>query len=195
MRKSVWMGLAAVAAVAGSAPAPAAAQAAKDLLECAAIPRDADRLACYDAAVAQASPAARAASETRAREARRIAAEEATAAAAAAKAKAAADAVAAAAAAREDFGAEGVPSRSAERFRPAPGEVVEIEAGITEVLTNRSGLGVFMLDNGQVWRQVDTTNLPNIRDGDRVKVAKGTLGGYDLVFVKSKRRAKVKRLR
>ncbi|MBC7521929.1 MAG: hypothetical protein H7268_12660, partial [Sandarakinorhabdus sp.] len=72
------------------APAiPAAAQAAKDPLarmttECAVIARDVDRLACYDAAIAEVSPEARAASERRAKETARIAAEAAVVAAAAA---------------------------------------------------------------------------------------------------------------
>ena len=174
---------------------PARAQKPADLLACATIPRDAERLACYDAAVAATSPEARAASEARARESARIAAEEAAVAAAAAKAKAEADARAAEIAKRENFGAEGVASRSAERFEPIPGELQQIEAGITEVLTNRSGLGVFLLDNGQMWRQADTVSLPNIRPGQRVVIARAVLGGYQLTFVGKNRGTLVKRMR
>lgn len=175
--------------------APSAAQSAGELAACIAIARDADRLACYDAAAAKVSPAARAASEARARESARIAAEEAAVAAAAAKAKAEADAVAAAAARRQAFGAEGVTSRGAARFEPEPGEIIQIEAGIAEILTNRSGLGVFLLDNGQLWRQVDTGRLPNPRVGDRVEVERASLGGYQMRFLRQKQVVRVKRLR
>lgn len=183
------------AAFAATTPAPAAAQVPADFLACAAIVRDSERLACYDAAVAQSSPEARAASAARARESARIAAEEAAAAAAAAKLKAEADAVAAAAARREAFGAEGVASRGAERFAAPEGEIQRIEAAITETLTNRSGLAVFLLDNGQMWRQVDTASLPNVRPGDKVTVSRAGLGGYHLDLVRQKRRVLVKRMR
>ena len=174
---------------------PAQAQKAADLFACAAIARDAERLACYDAAVADSSPQARAASEARAKESARIAAEEAAIVAAAAKAKAEADAVARAAAQRDSFGAEGVASRSAERFKSDPNELQEIETGITEILTNASGLGVFLLENGQLWRQVDTSRMPNAHVGDRIKLSRADLGGYHLNFLKQKRWVLVKRIR
>ncbi len=170
--------------------APAQAQGAADLARCVAIARDADRLACYDAAVADSSPEARAASEVRARETARIAAEEAAVAAAAAKARAAAEVEAR----REAFGAENVTSRP-ERVKPRADEIREVEAGVTELLTNMSGLGVFLLDNGQMWRQADTQSLPNVRVGDRVKINKTALGGYNMTFLKQKRAALVKRVR
>ncbi len=186
------MRVVAVAAVVLLLPlAPAVAQSRADLLACAAIGRDADRLACYDNAMSDASPEAKAAKEARARESARLAAEAAAAAAVAAKAKAEADAIAR----RDAFGAEGVASRSAERFKPDPGQVQEVEASITEMLTNRSGLGVFLLDNGQMWKQADTIGLPNIRIGDRVKITRTALGGYNLLFLKQKRDTPVKRIR
>ena len=94
------MRLAALAVLlAATAATPAAAQTAADLMKCITIARDADRLACYDAAVAEVSPQAKALSEQRAKETARIAAEEAAAAEAAAKAKADAEAYLATAAA------------------------------------------------------------------------------------------------
>ncbi len=174
---------------------PALAQSQADIIACATIARDAERLACYDAAVADSSAEARAASQKRAAESARIAAEEAAAAAAAAKIKADADAVALAKAKKEAFGAEGVAARSAERFVADPRELQELEAGITEVFTNSSGLGVFLLDNGQVWKQTDTVSLPNVRVRDKVKIERVTLGGYQLTFLKQGRVTRVKRLR
>lgn len=170
--------------------APVWAQTPAELLACAAIARDADRLACYDAAMANSSPAARAANEVRVRESARLAAEAAVVAAAAAKAKAEADKQAR----REAFGAEGVATRP-DRFKPNPEEVQEVEAGIVEMLTNVSGLGVFVLDNGQIWKQADTVSLPNIRAGDRVKIARNNFGGYNLTLLKQKRVTPVKRMR
>lgn len=187
----------AFAAVSAAALAtPAAAQDAADLMRCIEIARDADRLACYDAAVATASPQARALSEKRAKETARIAAEEAIAAEAAAKAKAEADAAARAAQAKADFGAESVSSRKvSERSKSAPDEVIKLDAKLSEILTNREGKYVFLLDNGQLWRQVSTEAGLNIRAGDDVVVEKGTMGGYRISFTRIKRWVLVKRLR
>lgn len=191
------MRLAAMAVLlAGTAAVPASAQTAADLMNCITIARDADRLACYDAAVAQVSPQAKALSEQRAKETARIAAEEAAAAEAAAKAKAEADAAARAAQAKADFGAEGVTSKKvSERTRPDPDEITKLDATLTEILTNREGKYVFLLDNGQLWRQVSTEAGLNIRPGDAVTVEKSTMGGYKLNFTRLKRWVLVKRLR
>jgi hypothetical protein len=177
------------------AAAPALAQKPADILACAAIARDAERLACYDAAVADSSPQARAAAEARARESARIAAEEAAVAAAAAKAKAEADAAARAVAQRESFGRENVAAHSEERFKPDENVLQEIESTIVDVLKNTSGLDVYLLENGQMWRQADTGGTPPVRAGDKVKVSRAALGGYHLTFLKQKRRVLVKRMR
>ncbi len=182
-------GMAIAATIIGN-PAPAMAQMPPALLKCISVARDAERLACYDKAIAASSPEARASSETRTRETTRIAeAEAATAAAAAAAAAKTKDA-----AKREAFGAEAIASRP-ERFATGSDGIEAVEAGITEVLTNRSGLGVFLLDNGQLWRQANTDSLPPIRPGDRVRVERSTLGGYKMEFLKQKRWALVKRMR
>jgi hypothetical protein len=182
--------------LAATGAAPAAAQTAADLMNCITIARDADRLACYDAAVAQVSPQAKALSEKRAQETARIAAEEAAAAEAAAKAKAEADAAARAAEAKADFGAETVTSKKvSERSKPGPDEIVKLDATLTEILTNREGKYVFLLDNGQLWKQVSTEAGLNIRPGDAVVVEKSTMGGYKLNFPRIKRWLLVKRLK
>jgi len=167
-----------------------------EILDCAAVARDADRLACYDRVVANSSAEARAAAEKRRVESERIAAEEAAVAAAAAAAAATAQAEAAAAAKREAFGAEAIPSRSADRAAATADEVQTVSSTITEVLTNRAGLSVFVLDNGQIWRQLDSSGgLPNIRTGDAVEINRAMLGGYRMTFVKSRRMTPVKRMR
>lgn len=176
------------------ATTPALAQNPAELMACVRITGDAERLACYDRAMVSASPEARAASDKRAAEA-------AVAAAAAAKAKAVADAAEAKAKAeadaiarREAFGAESVATRP-NRFAVPPEEIQEIETGISEVLTNASGLGVFLLENGQLWKQADTSRLPNVRAGDRVKLSRAGFGGYHLNFEKQKLWVLVKRMK
>lgn len=173
---------------------PALAQNPAELMACVRITGDAERLACYDRAMVGASPEARAASEKRAAEAAVVAAAAAKARseadAAAAKAKAEADATAR----REAFGVESVTTRP-NRFALPPEEIKEIETGISEVLTNASGLGVFLLENGQLWKQTDTSRLPNVRVGDRVKLTRADFGGYHLNFVKQKLWVLVKRMK
>jgi hypothetical protein len=162
---------------------PALAQAPAAMMACVKITSDTERLACFDKAMASTSPEARAASEKRAAEA-------AVVAAAAAKAKAEADAVAQ----RDSFGAESVASRSA-RFETPAGELQEIETSVTELLTNASGQWLFLLENGQLWKQADTSRVPHVRVGDRVKVTRAALGGYHLNFLKQKTWVLVKRVR
>jgi hypothetical protein len=175
--------------------APALAQLPAEVLACVEVPRDADRLACFDAAMLKAAPQSRARAEARAAETARINAAEASAAAAAAAAAAKARADAAAVAAEESFGAQGMASRGADRNAPPPGELQAIESRLAEILVNQSGLGVFLLENGQLWRQVDTSRRPNIRVGDPVTISRAAMGGYHLNFVKQKGWVLVKRVR
>ena len=173
------------------AATPAAAQLPAEVMGCVAISSDTDRLACFDAAVARVSPQARAAADARAVDTARINAAEAAAATATIAAKSQADAMAKV----EAFGGEAVAARGKARFAPPEGELREIETGITEILTNQSGLGVFLLENGQMWRQVDTSAMPRVKVGDRVTVSRAPLGGYRLNFVRQKRWVLVKRSR
>jgi len=177
-------------AVVAAPAAPAGAQSPAELLACVGVADNSERLACFDRAMIKTSPEARSAGERRAAEAATAAAAAASAAAKVAQAKAQADA----AGQREAFGAEGISAR-ADRFAPKPGETAAIEASIAEILTNNSLLGVFLLDNGQLWKQVDTARLPNARAGDKVTITRGGLGGYRLSFVRQKGWVLVKRLR
>jgi hypothetical protein len=173
-----------------AAATSAAAQAPADLMSCVGIASDSDRLACYDRIMANASPAASAAATLRAAETTRLNTAVAAAAAVAAQQRAEADA----GAKRAGFGAENVTSR-ADRFAPPPGQLQEVETGISDIMANNSGLGVFLLENGQLWKQVDTASTPNARIGDRVLLTRAPLGGYKLNFVKQKRWVLVKRVR
>lgn len=158
----------------------AQAQVPDRLIACASTVDDAERLACYDAAVKGLGADARAASEAREKEATA-----ARAAAAAAASAAAARAAAEAEAARKDsFGKA-----------TAADAVSELTAGISEVLKDASGKAVFVLDNGQIWRQADGFTLPNARVGTQVTVRRGALGSFRLAPANSNRSVQVIRMK
>ncbi len=171
--------------------APLAAQPqARDakLIECAAIATDADRLACYDRTVAALSAEARAVAEARAAVAATAAAKAATEAAAAAEAARLAQAETK----RQAFGAEGLPAD----VRPSdPNAIGEIETVLTEILTNRAGQATYLLENGQLWRQIDGDATFNVRAGEGVKISRAAMGSYRMQFLRSKRFVSVRRLR
>lgn len=79
--------------------------------------------------------------------------------------------------------------------RPDP---ERIAATITAARADRRGLLVMQLDNGQIWRQGDGTELP-VRIGKdeqvRVEIARSGFGGYRMSFPDMGRRIAVARLR
>ncbi len=159
--------LAAGPAQAQGSAAPAGTDA---FLACARIAEDAERLQCYDRAVAAVSA-----------EGRRLAAERAAAAEASAKARAEAEARAAAEAAERAKRAQ-VESFGARSGTPAEREarLDRIEAAVTETFTDASRKRVFLLDNGQMWRQTDGVLMPIVRPGTPVVVRRATMGGFIL---------------
>lgn len=161
----------AVALAAGAARGQPAALG--PFVECAAKVDDAERLACYDAAAAALSAEARAVAERRER-ARRALAEER----AAAEAKARAD----------RFGSEGLRIGGEERLD-------RLSAALAETFSDRGGRLLFLLDNGQMWRQTEGLALPPLRAGDRVEIRRGALGGYLLSVPRVKRTVAVVRMR
>lgn len=71
-------------------------------------------------------------------------------------------------------------------------------AAITASRTDRRGLLVMQLDNGQIWRQDEGTDLPVRIDEDeqvRVEIARSGFGGYRMSFPDLGRRIAVSRLR
>ena len=166
-----------------------------DVLRCAAIVGDADRLACYDGiAAAMSADAARLVAE------RARAAEQAQAQAAAAAAQASRDAEAAAAKAREtaaveSFGANALPeTRKPASVQDAP-RLDQLDAVIVEMFSDSSGRLVFVLDNDQMWRQIDGGNLPTLRAGDAVAIKRGAFGSYRMTLVQQRRTISVRRER
>lgn len=144
------------------------AQAPRALLDCTSILSDAERLTCYDTAVKAFSADARAIAERREAQSAKLAA---AAASAAAVQKS------------DSFG------------RVTESRLDSIESTLKEVLTDGNGKSVFILDNGQIWRQADGFRLPNARIGTSVTLKRGAMGSYRLLIAGSNRTAQVIRMR
>lgn len=165
---------------------PCLAQSVQPFVECAGKVSDAERLACYDRAVESLSGEAR-----RIAAQRKVASDQAAAVAAAAAAKAAADAaVKAQADAKDSFGREGIKMFG----QRGEAEVGEVTATVTEVLRDSVGKVVVVMDNGQIWRQVDGFTLP-LRAGASVTVKRGAMGSYRMRLDGTSRLIQVIRMR
>ena len=83
---------------------------------------------------------------------------------------------------------------------PGPGEeITEINATVLEFAKNPRGKSVFILDNGQVWRQLDADGT-EVRDPApdtkmKVTVETGVLGSYNLTIEGRNGLIKVSRLK
>ena len=95
------------------------------------------------------------------------------------------------------------PVTSVENFgRPEPvrrEEVSEISANVLELGKTARGRALFVLDNGQTWRQIDSDSS-EVREGPagkpmRVTIAKGALGSYNLTIAGRAGLVKVNRLK
>jgi hypothetical protein len=78
-------------------------------------------------------------------------------------------------------------------------EVKEISATVAEFSRTPRGRAIFVLDNGQVWRQIDG-DTAEVRDpaagrAMRVMIESGALGSYNLVIEGRTGSIKVRRLR
>jgi hypothetical protein len=136
-----------------------AAAGPTDPSQCAAMPDDARRLACYDALFRPSDRAAP--TETQAGPAQPAAAVAVPAAAAAAP--------------EQDFGLSG--QQRAKRDA-AEESVDEIRAVVVELHGSRVGKPAYTLDNGQRWRQVEATSWPMFKVGATVVIRKAALGSF-----------------
>lgn len=170
----------------GLASEPVAADAAVDAaIACIDIADPAARLACLDAAA------------TKLKETRIIREEDDAAGFQAADARDAGPlpTISSAETEVDAFGAERVESKRTERERE---RLNELTAAVVEARVNRFGVITVTLDNGQVWRQLDS-------DGDRVRLREGTLynvrikrgavGGYRGKFLELGRTIRMKRIK
>lgn len=156
--------------------------AAAQILSCGSVRGDKARLKCFETALSplrQAFPEAAAIAEARAEAARADARQEAKdefgLSAAAAKADDPFE--------EKEFGAENLPREAEASVGDDELDNVDsIEAGIVEIGRSLNGKIIVILDNGQVWRQLDgDTSKPYIRkniEGLTAKIKKGVLGSY-----------------
>ena len=93
-------------------------------------------------------------------------------------------------------------SRSEDYGKPPPpraSEVKEITATVVEFSKTPRGRAVFVLDNGQTWRQLDA-DTTEVREADsgrpmRVSIETGVFGSYNLVIEGRAGSVKVRRLK
>ena len=167
IRSRVWLPPVALclALVAAPAHADATRDALTEMTKCADIADSAERLKCFDAAVPHAKSALAAPAPV-------------------AKEKSFLDWF--------GFGRPSPPVTKPEDFgkaapEPAPGEeITQIKATVLEFARTLRGKCLFVLDNGQVWRQLDadSTNVPDPdeRSTMRVTIETGALGSYNLTI-------------
>jgi hypothetical protein len=146
--------------LAGAAHADPAADASAEIAKCAGIADSAARLKCFDAAAPRANgaPAAQPASEAPDRDGFGFSPPQAVTRV-------------------EDFGKP-----------PPPPEITQITATVIELARTARGRSIFVLDNGQVWRQLDgdDTDVQDPQPGKTMKVAIETglslVGNYNLTI-------------
>lgn len=180
----------------------AVAQVPDKLVACASKVDNAERLACYDAAVRSLNAEARAASDAREKQAK--AAEAEAAAAAAARAAAEAESAAAAATARQAAEAEAAAAAARQREQAfgdakasaaAEQRLESITSRIQEIFIDARKQPLFLLENGQMWRQTDGMPLVGARTGMDVEIGRGALSSYRMTVPKTKRTISVRRVR
>jgi len=146
--------------VTGAARADAAGDASAEIAKCAGIADSAARLKCFDAAAprANSAPAAQPAREAPGKDGFGFSPPQAVTRV-------------------EDFGKP-----------PPPPEITEITATVVELARTLRGRSIFILDNGQVWRQIDgdDANVQDPQPGKTMKVAiemgVSMLGNYNLTI-------------
>jgi hypothetical protein len=174
---AIYLSLAALAA--GTAGAHAQSADLDALLSCRSLDEAAERLACFDAAsaalagVQAASGVAAAPAASENAEARR-------------EAEFGAD----------DFRGSFEARRAAEKNGEA--ELTSIEVAVLEIGRTASGKALIILENGQVWRQIDSDGVyfraPSSLDGVTAAISQGALGSYRMKLGKN-RVIRVRRLR
>jgi hypothetical protein len=173
--------------------APAQADPARDVLsqiaKCADIAGAAERLQCYDTAATSAKIALAAPAEQPAQQQAAVRTE-------------------------EDDDEGGIlswfglsrPTTKPEEFgkppepvKEGPKEITEISASVIELARNAYGRSIFILDNGQVWKQIDgdQSDVAAPKEGEPMKVTieKAILGSYSLSIDGRRGIVKVRRIK
>lgn len=143
-----------------------------EVLECAAIKKDSNRLACFDREIARHKPASAG-----------VASAQVPPAQAVPPAPVVATTPPKMATTKEDeFGVSGQLARKrkeAQQETDAP--LAELQAAVVKVRSKPYGEQVFELDNGQVWEESEKKYALIIKAGQRVRITQGAMGSYFLV--------------
>lgn len=94
----------------------------------------------------------------------------------------------------EDFGKKDLPKTETVE---SGGVVTEITTVLAEYARNPDGYDVYVLDNGQVWREKDVVNLPiprNLTDV-KVRIRTGAMGAFYLSREGTNKSVRVERIR
>lgn len=147
------------AIIAGAAaPAPSRAPAVQTVLDCQKIGDGAQRLACFDSAVAAMARAETSGDLVTVDRAQRRAAR------------------------HQAFGLT-LPSLAFLDRGEKPEEVNRIEAKVAAASRDPAGRWLIQLDDGAIWRQIDDTNLyPAPRAGSLANIRRAALGSYFMSF-------------
>lgn len=73
-------------------------------------------------------------------------------------------------------------------------EVEQITASITKITKNPRGEKILTLDNGQVWRQIDSTSL-RLRENQTITIKRGALGSFFIGKETVNKRMRAKRVK
>jgi hypothetical protein len=179
------MRFAAIAILATLVAVPALADerddAVANVIACGSVRGDKARLRCFEAAspaLSQAFPAAVTAAQARIEAARIAAKDEAKEEFGLSPEDARADDPFE----EKAFGAEDLPRIATSDEDDDAGDVQSIEAAVSDIGKSVTGRIIVILDNGQVWRQIDGDKAtPYIRkkvDGVKATVKRGALGSY-----------------
>lgn len=72
-------------------------------------------------------------------------------------------------------------------------EINQIDARVLEVRKSTTGKAIITLDNGQVWKQIDSSRL-RLSGDDQVTIRRASLGSFMLYKTGSKSLMRVKRI-
>lgn len=168
MFRTIALGFTLAVAGFGAAQASEVGDTLETVAKCAAITDGAQRLACYDGAA------------PRVRAALSVATEEDNITLFGLNIFGGGDGAAGSGEATrpEDFGKQDLPAPI--ETVETGGIVTEITAALADAGTSKSGREIYVLENGQVWRQKEAADLklPKNAAGVKVKIRQGALGSY-----------------
>ena len=91
------------------------------------------------------------------------------------------------------FGKSGTAMRKSVQEATGAAEIKQIEARVSKIKTSATGYAVITLDNGQVWKQIDSSRL-RLSGNDQVTIRRAAFGSFMLRKTGKKTIMRVKRI-